>query len=115
MATQDTGWVTLLDAATGTGNELECSGATQVGIEYEIPTGVSAGVVVLEHSAVPGYAGTWAQLDSEDVSGGFAAAPSKQFFTFPGPLGVIRPRISTTFSGGAGPKVTVRAKRMFGQ
>lgn len=115
LANVDTFWIVTLDAATGTGTEIQVGGGTQVALEYEISTGTTAGVVVLEHSAVSGYAGTWANLDTETVGSSFATAPSKTFFTYPGPMGYIRPRVTTTFSGGADPRVTVRLKRMFGQ
>lgn len=114
-ANVDVNWITLLGAATGTGTELQCGGATQVVVEFEASSGVTAGVVVLEHSAVSGYAGTWALLDSEDFSVSPLGSATKAIFTYPGPLGFVRPRIATTFSGGATPTVTVRAKRMFGQ
>lgn len=114
-ATVDTFWITSLSATTGTGTEVQLGGATQVAVEYEIATGTTSGVVVLEHSAVSGYAGTWANLDTQTVGSSFATAPSKTFFTYPGPMGFIRPRVTTTFAGGAGPLVTVRIKRMFGQ
>jgi len=114
-ANVDSQWITELSAAIGTGTEVQLGGGTQVAVEYEISTGTTAGVVVLEHSAVSGYSGTWAQLDKETVGTSFATAPSKQFFTYPGPLGYIRARVTTTFSGGGSPLVTVRIKRMFGQ
>jgi len=114
-ATVDTNWITALSGTTGTGTEIQLGGATQVAVEYEIATGTTSGVVVLEHSAVSGYAGTWAQLDSQTVGTSFAIAPSKTFFTYPGPMGFIRPRVTTTFAGGGAPLVTVRVKRMFGQ
>ena len=115
-ATVDSNWIVPLGPVTsGTGTEVQLGGATQVAVEYEISTGTTAGVVVLEHSAVSGYTGTWAELDSETVGTSFATAPSKVVFTYPGPLGFIRPRVTTTFSGGATPRITVRVKRMFGQ
>lgn len=114
-ASVDTAFFTVLDAATGTGTEVALGGANQVAVECEASSGVTAGVVVLEHSAVSGYAGTWAPLDSKDFSIAPLGSATKSFFTYPGPLGFIRPRITTTFSGGATPKVTVRIKRMFGQ
>lgn len=103
-------WLPLLTAVTtGTGVEIESDGATQVGIECESSAGVSAGIVVIEHSAVTGYAGTWAVLDTKDFSS--VGASKKTFFTYPGPLGRIRARVTTNFVGGT---VTVREKRMFG-
>lgn len=110
-ANVDPQWITLIDAATGTGTELECGGAQQVALEFESASGVTAGTIALEHSAVGGYSGVWANLDLEDfaVIGGGA----KAFFTYPGPLGRLRPRVTVNFTGGGGPKVTVRAKRMF--
>lgn len=114
-ASVDTFFIPTLNAATGTGTEVQLGGANQVCVEYEISTGVTSGVVVLEHSAVSGYTGTWANLDTETVGSSFATAPSKTFFTYPGPMGFIRARITTTFSGGGSPLLTVRVKRMFGQ
>lgn len=120
-ANVDSQWITSISATTGTltfsglGTEIQLGGATQVAVEYEIATGTTAGVIVLEHSAVTGYTGTWANLDTQTVGSSFATAPSKTVFTYPGPLGFIHARITTSFSGGATPGVIVRIKRMFGQ
>lgn len=106
----DPQWITLFSAVTtGTSGEVESGGATQVAFECESSAGVSAGIVVIEHSAVAAYSGTWALLDTKD----FAAigASKKTFFTYPGPLGRIRARVTTNFVGGT---LTVREKRMFG-
>jgi len=120
-ANVDAQWIVSASATTGTltfsgvGTEIQLGGATQVAVEYEIASGTTAGVVVLEHSAVSGYTGTWANLDTQTVGSSFTTAPSKTVFTYPGPLGFIRARVTTTFSGGATPSVVVRVKRMFGQ
>lgn len=110
FATVDPQWITLFSAVTtGTSREIESGGATQIGFECESSAGVSAGIVVIEHSAVEGYAGTWAALDTKDFSA--LGASKKTFFTYPGPLGRIRARVTTNFVGGT---LTVREKRMFG-
>lgn len=120
-ANVDSQWIVSTPATSGAltfpaaGTEIQLGGGTQVAVEYEISTGTTAGVVVLEHSAVSGYTGTWANLDTETVGSSFATAPSKTFFTYPGPMGFIRARITTSFSGGGSPRLTVRVKRMFGQ
>lgn len=109
MASTDSVWIELFNGTTGTGSELPCGNATQVVVEYEWADDCSAGAVSLEHSAVSGYTGTWAEVDAQTFLDN-----GKQIWVRPGPMGFLRPRVTTNVSGGAAPGLIVRAKRQFG-
>lgn len=65
---------------------------------------ISGGTIVIEHSPVADYAGTWNQLDSFSATDADTGAAG--YGSFPGPIGFMRARITSNITGGG--SVTVR-------
>ena len=105
MASIDNVKILLSAVTTGTSDSFDVGSCLQVAFETEWSAGTSAGVVVIEHSFVTDYAGTWANLDTQTQS-----ASTLAFGTMPAPLGFLRARVTTTVVDGT---VTVRARRLY--
>lgn len=102
-------FISINAQTTGTGTAVPtetCQNARQIMWYIIWPAGVTAGKVVIETAHADDYAGTWAQLDSADLTAG-ATADSCSVGTYPGLLPSVRARITTTVSGGGAPSVTV--------
>lgn len=83
-------------------DEVDVTNAEQISLIVDTGAGVSAGVIKLEGSAIPGYTGTWVELGSLTVT-----VASKQYAVSVGigstagiPLKVVRARIETVISNG---------------
>lgn len=85
-------------ATTGNGTELDCRqfGGRRITAYITGSAGVSAGAVTLETAPEPGYAGTWAPLDTAET----VVASTTAIVQADGPFAVVRARISTTVADG---------------